>query len=90
MTCKELKDFLCLKISLEESMEEGVQRDHEEGEEEGEKKARGKLCTVLSSHPELEWFGWEGGKTMNRKRAVACFQDAATEDDFQKLFVWKK
>lgn len=41
-------------------------------------------CAELTS--ELEWFGWEGGKTMNRKRAVACFQDAETEDDFQKLF----
>lgn len=50
LTCKELEDFLRLKISREESVEERVQRDHEKGEEEGEKKARGKLCTVLSSH----------------------------------------
>lgn len=67
-TRKKLKDFLSLKISVEEGVEsreeEEVSRDHEE-EEEG-KKARAKLCTVLSGDLECGRCGWEGRKTRNR------------------------
>lgn len=67
---------------MESREEEGVSRDHEE--EEGGKETRAKLCTVLSRDLEFGWFGWEGGKTRNQRRAATCSQAPEAEEDFQK------
>lgn len=62
----------------------------EQEDEEGEKKARAELCTVQIQ----SWFGWEGCKEKNGKRAVSCFQHPMLGYFIEPImlygFFWKK